>query len=316
MGSQIESLGSELEEQVRSSRQHATAEAEKIKERLDHQLTTLRQNLEASMQGATQDIDAVLRNTVRKSDVDHLLRSKADRAELQHAVDRQYSEIDGLKAEIAELRSQLQQSKLHAQELEDALAKKAEIADLNPLLETKANVDDVNRSLVSVAQELDTKATVQSLAVALKEQASINSTVYSELCLGRWVWKGGATRAGGVIPWSTQSVNTDPSNLVWSKDRMSLEVVLAGLYEVSFGFYSQCKPSVTVLVNGEAVMCVSSSNSVKGGNSRVVVVPKHSAGIIAGLTHTDFIALPAKARVALVYQGDDKAEAFVGLRKM
>ena len=37
---------------------------------------------------------------------------------------------------------------------------------------------------------------------------------------------------------------------------------------------------------------------------------------ITGLTHVDFIALPSRARVSCSYQGDDDAEAFLGLRKL
>ena len=43
---------------------------------------------------------------------------------------------------------------------------------------------------------------------------------------------------------------------------------------------------------------------------------KHPAGNVCGLTHIDFIALPARARIALVYAGDAFGEGFICLRKL
>jgi hypothetical protein len=43
---------------------------------------------------------------------------------------------------------------------------------------------------------------------------------------------------------------------------------------------------------------------------------KHSAGNVTGLTHIDFIALPARARIALVYAGESYGEGFISIRKL
>jgi hypothetical protein len=37
---------------------------------------------------------------------------------------------------------------------------------------------------------------------------------------------------------------------------------------------------------------------------------------LAGLTHVDFLALPAKARVSMIYEGDEHAEGFMGIKKL
>ena len=42
----------------------------------------------------------------------------------------------------------------------------------------------------------------------------------------------------------------------------------------------------------------------------------HSTGNVIGLSLTDFIALPARARIAISYSGDTVAEGFMGLRKL
>ena len=43
---------------------------------------------------------------------------------------------------------------------------------------------------------------------------------------------------------------------------------------------------------------------------------KHSAGNVTGLTHTDYIALPARGRLAIVYSGESYGEGFICLRKL
>ncbi len=97
----------------------------------------------------------------------------------------------------------------------------------------------------------------------MKEQALINSTMcsrfkllfctkcdanarYHELCVGRWVWKGGITRAGGIVPWTAQATNTDPSNFLWSTDKIYVEVISPGLY---------CSPAPDLLPLISSALC-------------------------------------------------------------
>ena len=98
-------------------------------------------------------------------------------------------------------------------------------------------------------------------------QALLNSALISELCLGRWIWKSLKTKAGGAVPWNVQTANSDPSNLLWEKDKSYIVAVAPGLYEVQFGFYSRRKPVVKLHVNGEPVM------TVNGGSVR----PSHDS---------------------------------------
>lgn len=43
---------------------------------------------------------------------------------------------------------------------------------------------------------------------------------------------------------------------------------------------------------------------------------QHSAGNVTGLTAIDFIALPARARVSISFDGEKPAEGFFCLRKL
>ena len=69
-----------------------------------------------------------------------------------------------------------------------------------------------------------------------------------------------------------------------------------------------------VFLNGEALMTCNSSRQNK--ENSVSNTAKHSAGNVTGLTHVDFIALPARARLVLVYSGEAYGEGFISLRKL
>jgi hypothetical protein len=61
----------------------------------------------------------------------------------------------------------------------------------------------------------------------------MRSLVVADGATGRWIWKSGRTKAGGVVPWNIQTVNTDPANLQWERDKAAIVIVVPGLYEVS-----------------------------------------------------------------------------------
>jgi hypothetical protein len=51
--------------------------------------------------------------------------------------------------------------------------------------------------------------------------------------------------------------------------------------------------------------------------NKISNVGKHSAGNVTGLTLLDFVALPARARLSLTFQGDgNHGEGFFSLRKL
>jgi hypothetical protein len=45
-------------------------------------------------------------------------------------------------------------------------------------------------------------------------------------------------------------------------------------------------------------------------------VGNHPAGNITGLTCIDFLSLPPKARLAITYEGEERAEGFLSLKKL
>ena len=153
---------------------------------------------------------------------------------------------------------------------------------------------------------------------SLNEQALVNEALCAENCVGRWIWKSGDLFHKNQVPWEVQAINTCPDNFLWEKNKSSIICVAPGLYQLIFGFYSKKEPTIQVFLNGEPLMTINPPQSIKTYNKENVVsnTAKHSAGNVTGLTHTDFIALPARARLALMYAGEAYGEGFVCLRKL
>lgn len=249
---------------------------------------------------------------------DESLRSHEDAlhrvAELVTEIER---EMTGSE-EMLGLKGQVEEALLLGREAKDKIKNKSDIKDVNVLLDTKADVDEVNRALLDLNGQIHLKASMVDISSTLQEQALLNSTLIAELCLGRWIWKCQKTRGGGLVPWNLQTANSDPANLVWEKDRTHITCVAAGLYEISVGFFSQRKPSVKVLVNSEPVLTITSPpyGVTHHAGGRVTTSGRYTNSNVTGLTHVDFLALPVKARVSLLYEGDEDAEAFMGIKKL
>ncbi len=63
------------------------------------------------------------------------------------------------------------------------------------------------------------------------------------------------------------------------------------------------------MVNGEVVLDGESTSSQK-------VFGRHSAGNVIGFTVMEILSLPGRARVSILYSGEDEVEGFLGLRKL
>jgi hypothetical protein len=98
----------------------------------------------------------------------------------------------------------------------------------------------------------------------------------------------------------------------------SIITIAPGLYEITFGIFAKKKPTVQVLVNGEPVLSAINSSSYVTHHSsgRLTATSNHPAGNVTGLTCIDFLALPAKARIAITYAGDDRGEGFLSLKRL
>jgi hypothetical protein len=89
------------------------------------------------------------------------------------------------------------------------------------MLDTKANTEDVNKVLTDLCKELDLKAPIADLKAALREQQLINAGLCADMSFARWFWRSGKTKSGNKIPWNIQTINSDPDNYIWEKDKVT-----------------------------------------------------------------------------------------------
>ena len=84
------------------------------------------------------------------------------------------------------------------------------------------------------------------------------------------------------------------------------------------GIYSKVSPNVQIQVNGEAVLTLFKDTDMieKHNSTKVKDIGSHPAGNVIGLTHQDYISLPARARISFVFDGSHKAEGFLSLKKL
>jgi len=307
------------------------------------QLSARRDDVVKALEGksATEDLDGLRVGIARQIEtVQKQLSLKADREQLdgkcgfddlEESVGIQEQAIKRMAEMIETVQKDMDRDMGWAQEaiaskadkpdvvkcIED-IQRKADLKDVTLLVDAKADVDEVNRALLDVNGQLHLKASMSDISATLQEQALLNSALISELCLGRWIWKSLKTKTGGAVPWNIQIANSDPANLIWEKDKPYVTCVTPGLYEVHFGFYSRKRPVVKVHVNGEPVLTIAgkSETVTHHAGGRLQSSGRYTNSNITGLTHVDFVALPARARISMSYQGDDDAEGFMGLKKL
>ena len=103
---------------------------------------------------------------------------------------------------------------------------------------------------------------------------------------------------------------------MWQEDKTVILTVAPGLYEITFGFYTAKRPLVQVIVNGEPV--ITTVNQVSNTLSQSgKVKSKQCMSNVGGLTGSEFLMLPARARISLNFSGKSNgADGFLGLKKL
>lgn len=261
-----------------------------------------------------------LRMTVIK-DYDKIVKDVAGiKLGLENYVESRFKELRSLldgksdRYEFEALKSEQKFTRGYSDDLEhtkrvfESMQKKgfSEVYELLDALRTDLLSKASHQDLLS---GLSSKASLEDIQnLALSDDKMIIEALCSENCTGRWLWKSGEVRAGLTVPWEIQSVNTCPENFIWEKDSTSLIAMTPGLYEVFFGFFAGKKPQIQLLVNGEAVII---DTQVEGK-----VLGRHRDGNIVGAALTDYVALPARARITMTYTGPRIVEGFISLRKL
>jgi hypothetical protein len=90
------------------------------------------------------------------------------------------------------------------------------------------------------------------LQALLKDQATINETLCAEFIVGRWMWHSGELRAGGLVPWEVEAANSVPDHYFWEKDKTSVLIIAAGVYEITAVAFGR-SATIGIQANGEVV---------------------------------------------------------------
>ncbi|KAG6950811.1 hypothetical protein JG687_00014008 [Phytophthora cactorum] len=181
---------------------------------------------------------------------------------------------------------------------------------------TKAQYENINRQIQAITRQLRSEiyqARYVSTIITLVARPWLDKTVVFQ------IWKDGRPSAKQTIQWSSQVVNTNADIFLWQFGSDEVRLLLPGLYHLQAAFFTNYCPSIQVLVNGEpAILMRSPSDKKEVARSASYGVRRlhHSAGNVAGLSVEVFLALPARALVAISYDIDEKAQGFLNLRKL
>ena len=187
-------------------------------------------------------------------------------------------------------------------------------------------------------------ASAAAVAAAAPSASAAAAAVPPLVVAGRWVWKArlldDETR---TVRWDAEAANSAPDALQWGGGGAAtphvITAVRAGLYALGLGFFASPPPALTLLVNGSPALSVASPPhralpphappadgegddepsvaAVALGGGGVVVHAGHPSGAVAaGVSLTHFLALPAHARVAVLYHGQSRGQGFIELRKL
>ncbi|KNE56936.1 hypothetical protein AMAG_02703 [Allomyces macrogynus ATCC 38327] len=173
-----------------------------------------------------------------------------------------------------------------------------------------------------LASTMDEKLFLLASELSAVRAAQARLATTSAWRTAMWLWKTGTLKHGSAIPWTVEAQNTDVGNFVWEPGHAVVRVAEAGVYELAFAFFTKCKPSIQVVVNGESVMSAihSPTYTVHHGSGYVTDgdTGRTRAGAVTGMSLHDYLALPAKSTVCLHWHGkvDHAVEGFMALRKL
>ncbi|KUF81132.1 hypothetical protein AM587_10000944 [Phytophthora nicotianae] len=245
-------------------------------------------------------------------DVDRLKQlndSKADALELvqiKHNMHNILSVAESIQHELSALQREVNE--------------KMTVADVKELLDSQSTMNGVQEAIKQVENAAVGGFATKDQCENINHQIqAIIRQLRSEIYQARYIWKDGRPSAKQTIQWSAQVVNTNADIFLWQFGSDEVKLLLPGLYHLQAAFFTNYSPAIQVLVNGEPAVLMRSSNDKKVATcsaSCEVQRLHHSAGNVAGLSVEVFLALPARALVAISYDIDEKAQGFLNLRKL
>lgn len=254
-----------------------------------------------------------------QKDLDEVFQKKVDRSEYRKAIDGKAEIRDFQEQSERNEREFLRQIQNHSDDLKSFVLRKER--ELTLLIDSKPGVHEITSLILESNLNKLKKSHGDDMYF---EEKSLKSSFYHDQKLGsfiehkdfqqsdsgmaRWLWQSGEIKSAFAVPWEFECLNNAPENFVWESGNTNILVTSPGIYEVIFAVFSRKRPSIELLVNGEAVLIEFSSQGKTWG--------RHSDGNVTGACAVEYLALPKRARVSMTYSGESGAKGILSLKKL
>ena len=278
----------------------------------------------------------------------HALESRFEESSARNGFDAAIKSIEAkLDLRVGESASEAAVAASASEARAAAMSAAADAAAANAALRALSDISSRARSSLSVPPETpDTAADallVPSTPLrALADSGSTSSS--SAIVAGRWIWKSRTFSSCEIkldprfriVAFDVSALNTAPDILRFGVDSGTSagggdEIVASksGLYRVSLGFFSAVPPTLALVVN-ENVAFTALPPLLRPPTKEEdlhlpdaseyapssIVVHSHPCGSVAGVSFTQYVALPSGARLRVAYAGESRGQGFFELQKL
>ena len=297
-----------------------------IQTNLNEKLTSFEDNTQKNLNDFNNTLNILSKEKLNLVDLNPLLKDKFDY--LEDLIQSKFKEksIDEIDTEIRKLNLQIQQ-KLDKEKYYDEQIKNKNLIDnisntiLNyytkneivDLLKPKSDIGEINKIVNKLNEKINEKVSINTFNPFLELQNSINNLYLNDNSFGRWIWKSGKLKSGKIIPFENQYSNTFSDNFLWEKDKGSIMISKGGFYNIIIGIFNKGKKAVIhVLVNGENIITKNEDNYILGCER------KNFNFDVSSITVNQFIFIPDKTRISIIYECDDNQSlsGFLELRAL
>lgn len=228
-------------------------------------------------------------------------------------------------AAMARLESELSRKAdgAHVSSLSDSLRMKASQDVLDAVDRRVREAEATVEALRTQLQRLDEMQLRTRIVEERSEEATRLATDALDrvaaipfVSVGRWIWKSRDLTDTSLVPWDVQLYNASPDTLQWSPGSATVVTVKPGLYRISVGVFAARVPALTLMVDGSPVVSTADVGGADGSGGATVVVHRHPAGSVAGVSLVQFLSLPGKASVGVLFDGEARGQGFLEVRKI
>ena len=261
------------------------------------------------------DLSKEIENKITMADAKFLLTNESNNNE--NNTIGNYQNLDDIKNELRKkldvniFNKVVNQFNINFENIKKDINSTNSTKELNNSLNNKVSPDYFNKLFSEINKKLNEKVNTSDFTSALDNQSIINDTLCNENCIGRWMWKSGNIKNNYFIPWESQTVNTSPDNFIWEKEKTFIIIKEEGLYELNLGFYSEKRPSIQVVVNGEIIINSQNNNVV----NKKIMGKSGDVNSLKALSIIEFIMVKKESKISVIFYGG-KGSGFIGLKKL